>query len=166
MRASVTSVSERLTAVAAAPGDRRALRLDASRKARAARARSRVRFARACAPLQDAVAAGLETLDDDYHATLAADYRRRRDVLNAALLDAGFDCSPPAGAYYILASFAGLSDERDDDFARRLAAEAGVATVPGSSFFHDPAPGRDLVRFAFCKKIETLETPAERLRRL
>ena len=118
------------------------------------------------APLQDAVAAGLETLDDDYYAALARDYRRRRDVLHHALVDAGFDCSPPAGAYYILAAFSGLSDEDDDAFARRMAAEAGVAAVPGSSFFHEPALGVDLVRFAFCKKVETLEEAGRRLREL
>ncbi|MFW6205826.1 MAG: pyridoxal phosphate-dependent aminotransferase [Gemmatimonadota bacterium] len=115
------------------------------------------------APLQDAVAAGLETLDDDYYASLAADYRRRRDTLHRALTGAGFDCSPPAGAYYVLAGFAELSDEDDDTFARRMAAEVGVAAVPGSSFFHDPAPGRDLVRFAFCKRVETLEEAGRRL---
>ncbi len=118
------------------------------------------------APLQDAVAAGLETLGDDYYRALAADYRHRRDTLHAALVDAGFSCSPPQGAYYILADFSELSDEDDDTFARRLAAEAGVATVPGSSFFHEPALGRGLVRFAFCKRVETLEAAGERLRGL
>ncbi|HUE77664.1 MAG TPA: aminotransferase class I/II-fold pyridoxal phosphate-dependent enzyme, partial [Longimicrobiales bacterium] len=81
------------------------------------------------APLQDAVAAGLETLGDDYYTTLAGDYRRRRDVLHHALMEAGFDCSPPAGAYYILAGFSGLSDEDDQTFSRRLAREVGVAPV-------------------------------------
>ncbi len=118
------------------------------------------------APLQDAVAAGLETLDDTYYETLARDYRERRDTLHPALRDAGFDCSPPAGAYYILADFSGLSPEDDDTFARRMAAEAGVAAVPGSSFFHDPDLGRDLVRFAFCKRVETLEQAGRRLREL
>ncbi len=118
------------------------------------------------APLQDAVAAGLETLHDDYYRTLADDYRQRRDILYHALMSAGFDCSPPAGAYYILAGFSRLSDEDDDTFARRMAADAGVAVVPGSSFFHDPVDGRDLVRFAFCKKPETLEEAGKRLREL
>jgi len=118
------------------------------------------------APLQDAVAAGLETLDDDYYAALATDYRRRRDVLHHALVQAGFDCSPPAGAYYILADFSGLSDEDDVTFSRRMAADIGVAPVPGSSFFHDPQGGRDLVRFAFCKRVETLDEAGRRLREL
>nr|NIP83433.1 aminotransferase class I/II-fold pyridoxal phosphate-dependent enzyme [Gemmatimonadota bacterium]NIQ59664.1 aminotransferase class I/II-fold pyridoxal phosphate-dependent enzyme [Gemmatimonadota bacterium]NIU79865.1 aminotransferase class I/II-fold pyridoxal phosphate-dependent enzyme [Gammaproteobacteria bacterium]NIX48345.1 aminotransferase class I/II-fold pyridoxal phosphate-dependent enzyme [Gemmatimonadota bacterium]NIY12792.1 aminotransferase class I/II-fold pyridoxal phosphate-depende len=118
------------------------------------------------APLQDAVAAGLETLEEDYYAGLASDYRERRDVLHEALVDAGFDCSAPAGAYYILADFSALSDEPDDVFARRMAADVGVAAVPGSSFFHDPALGRDLVRFAFCKRVDTLAEAGRRLKEL
>jgi aminotransferase len=39
-----------------------------------------------------------------------------------------------------------------------------VATVPGSSFFSRPELGRHLLRFAFCKKLETLEAAGERLR--
>lgn len=116
------------------------------------------------APLQDAVAAGLETLDGDYYDGLAADYRRRRDVLHHGLTAAGFDCSPPAGAYYILADFSALSDLDDRAFSHWLAAEVGVTPVPGSSFFHEPDAGRTLVRFAFCKRLETLEAAGERLR--
>jgi len=41
----------------------------------------------------------------------------------------------------------------------------GVAAVPGSSFFSEPALGAHLVRFAFCKKLEALEEAGERLRR-
>ena len=41
-----------------------------------------------------------------------------------------------------------------------------MATVPGSSFFADPANGAHLLRFAFCKKLETLEAAGERLRTL
>ena len=41
--------------------------------------------------------------------------------------------------------------------------EIGVATVPGSSFYHDRELGRSLVRFAFCKKFDTLRRAADRL---
>jgi aminotransferase len=51
----------------------------------------------------------------------------------------------------------------DSSFARWLASDVGVAAVPGSSFYHDKASGRSMVRFAFCKKLETLERAAERL---
>ncbi len=126
------------------------------------------------APLQEAVAAGLERLDASYYETLAADYRARRDALVAGLDRAGFRCTVPAGAYYVLADFSALSDLDDVEFSRRLTAgdltrppgedaPGGVAPVPGSSFFHGPDAGRDLVRFAFCKRLETLERAARRL---
>ena len=41
----------------------------------------------------------------------------------------------------------------------------GVAVVPGSSFFSRPELGSHLVRFAFCKKVETLEEAGARLRK-
>ena len=116
------------------------------------------------APLQEACAVGLDSLGPEYYSGMLQDYRARRDVLHSALVDAGFRCEKPQGAYYILADFSGLSDESDDAFSRRMASEAGVLPVPGSSFFSPPELGRSLVRFAFCKKLETLEKAAERLR--
>ncbi len=116
------------------------------------------------APLQEAVAVALETLGGDYYERLAREYRRRRDLLHGALVDAGFRCRPPEGAYYILADFSGVSDLPDDKFARWLTCEAGVAPVPGSSFFSRPESGRALVRFAFCKTEEQLKEAGERLR--
>jgi len=39
------------------------------------------------------------------------------------------------------------------------------SVVPGSSFFSRPEDGRALVRFAFCKREETLDEAARRLER-
>ena len=114
------------------------------------------------APLQAAGAVGL-SFDAAYFNHLALDYRARRHVLVEALTDAGFRFSVPEGAYYILADFSELSDLDDVTFAKWMTQEIGVATVPGSSFYHDRAMGRSIVRFAFCKKTETLERAAERL---
>jgi aspartate/methionine/tyrosine aminotransferase len=116
------------------------------------------------APLQDACAAGLESLGPEYYSGMSEEYRARRDVLYSALVDAGFRCQKPQGAYYILADFSDLSDESDDAFSRRMAKDPGVLPVPGSSFFSPPELGQSLVRFAFCKRLETLEKAAERLR--
>ena len=115
------------------------------------------------APLQEACAVGLEALGQPYYRQLAEDYRKRREVLLQGLDAAGFHCQPPEGAYYVLADFTDLSTDDDDTFARALARDGGVATVPGSSFFRDPADGAHLVRFAFCKRLPTLEEAAERL---
>lgn len=115
------------------------------------------------APLQAAGAVGL-AFDADYFNHLALDYRARRDVLTAALRDAGFDFEIPEGAYYILADFSSISDLPDTQFARWLTREIGVACVPGSSFRLNPDRGRREVRFAFCKTLGTLERAGERLR--
>jgi len=117
------------------------------------------------APLQAAGAVAM-AFDADYYNHLALDYRARRDVIVKALEDAGFRFSIPEGAYYVLADFSDLSSLPDDEFARWLTREVGVAPVPGSSFYHDPALGRRMVRFAFCKKVETLERAAEALSRV
>ena len=117
------------------------------------------------APLQQAAAVGM-ALDADYYNHLALDYRERRDLMCGALRDAGFRLSLPEGAYYVLADFSGLSALGDVEFAHWLAREVGVATVPGSSFHVAGEGPRRYVRFAFCKRLETLREAAERLRTL
>ena len=118
------------------------------------------------APLQEGLAVAMDQLAESYYEELATVYRRRRDILFQALVESGFRCRAPEGAYYILADFTQLSDLGDEDFAVWLAKEGGIATVPGSSFFSQPALGRHLVRFAFCKTDELLNSAAERLRQL
>jgi aspartate/methionine/tyrosine aminotransferase len=116
------------------------------------------------APLQEACAVGLKELDADYYEGMVRDYRARGQVLVSALQDAGFVCAFPQGAYYVLADFDALSSEDSTTFSKRLAREAGVAPVPGSSFFSVPERGDSLVRFVFCKQIDTLRAAGDRLR--
>jgi aspartate/methionine/tyrosine aminotransferase len=115
------------------------------------------------APLQEGVADGLEMLPDSYYAELGDLYGRKRDLFYPALIEAGFKCYKPEGAYYVLADFSELSDLPDDEFSFWLTSEIGVAPVPGSSFYNDPQDGRHLARFAFCKTEDLLEQAAERL---
>jgi aminotransferase len=115
------------------------------------------------APLQEGVAAALETLPPAYYTDMALAYRRRRDILVGALGRAGFRCIAPEGAYYVLADFSALSDQDDTAFSQWLTATIGVAPVPGSSFFSHADLGRTLVRFAFCKTDDMLEEAARRL---
>ena len=114
------------------------------------------------APLQAAGAIGM-AFGPDYYNEMALDYRERRDMMVNALDEAGFKFCAPEGAYYILADFTAISDLRGVEFALWLAKEVGVATVPGTSFYHDPKLGETVTRFAFCKKKETLEKAGERL---
>ncbi|MEP6691386.1 MAG: aminotransferase class I/II-fold pyridoxal phosphate-dependent enzyme [Gemmatimonadaceae bacterium] len=114
------------------------------------------------APLQAAAAIGVG-FDADYYNHLALDYRERREYMLPVLRDAGFKFATPEGAYYVFADISDLTDEDDDTFAKWMTREVGVATVPGSSFYANAAHGHNYVRFAFCKKLETLERAAERL---
>ncbi len=115
------------------------------------------------APLQQAAAQAL-AFGDDYFRGLASDYRQRRDLLAEALRETGFGVWLPRGAYYIMTDVSVLTGKDDVSFARELVSEGGVATVPGSSFFLDPADGRRMIRFSFAKKLETLARAAAVLR--
>ena len=118
----------------------------------------------AAAPLQAAGAAAL-ALPDDYYEHLSSDYLARRDHLLGALREVGFTAYRPRGAYYIMPTVRGGGFANDVEFVRHLIADIGVAAVPGSSFYSDDL-GAQQVRFAFCKKEETLDAAIERLRGL
>jgi aminotransferase len=75
-------------------------------------------------------------------------------------------CFKPAGAYYIMTDISRFGFRNDVEFARHLVETIGVAVVPGSSFYNDPADGARQVRFTFCKRDETLEAAAIRLEKL
>jgi aminotransferase len=115
------------------------------------------------APLQEGLAVAMDTLGPEYYHAMAREYRRRRDLLGAALVQAGFRAVAPEGAYYILADFSPLSDLPDTEFAHWLARERGVAPVPGSSFFSQAELGRRYVRFVFCKTDDLLLEATARL---
>ena len=119
----------------------------------------------AAAPLQLAAAVALH-LPTSYYAGLLADYRVRRDFLLPVLRELGFEVFEPHGAYYVMTDISGFGYKSDLEFADYLVRDVGVATVPGSSFYHDPALGRTKIRFAYPKKIETLERAADRLQQV
>ena len=117
------------------------------------------------APLQEAGAAAL-SLPAEYYAKLAEGYRVRRDHLIPALEAAGFQCFRPRGAYYVMTDTSAFGFADDVEFTRYLVKEIGVAAVPGSSFYRDARDGTRQMRFAFCKKLETLDAAAEKLGKL
>jgi len=116
-------------------------------------------------PLQHAGAYAMG-LPPNYYEGLQKEYRRKRDFLVPVLRDSGFKCDLPEGAYYVMADISNFGFANDVEFTKHLIREIGVAVVPGSSFYHDPAMGSQMVRFCFCKKDETLEAAAERLIKL
>jgi aminotransferase len=119
----------------------------------------------AAAPLQEAGAVAL-AMPEAFYTQTAEEYRERRDLMMKILDETGFRAEPPQGAYYVMADCSHLGLGYDVAVAKHLVENVGVAVVPGSSFFSNPADGAHLVRFAFPKKLETLEAAGERLRTL
>lgn len=117
----------------------------------------------AAAPLQEAAVTALK-FGDGYYTELLGAYTRKRDVFLAGLDNAGLRYTTPQGAYYVMVDVSEFTRDDDVGFCEWLARDVGVAAVPGSSFFHEPV--RDLIRFHFAKRDETLAAAGERLKLL
>lgn len=119
----------------------------------------------AAAPLQAAGVTALE-LPDSYYRELARTYTAKRDRMVEILENAGFRCYLPKGAYYVMCDISGFGFPDDVTFGKHLLEVAGVAAVPGSSFFSEPGAGPQMIRFCFAKKPETLDAAGERLQQI
>lgn len=70
----------------------------------------------------------------------------------------------PQGSYYILADVSSVPGRDSKERALQILKECGVASVPGSAFYHQG--GEDLVRFCFAKRDDVLRAACDRLSRL
>lgn len=128
------------------------------------RARQFVTFGGA-SPLQMGAAAALEA-EPAYYAELTSLYEGNRDFLVGALEEAGLKPIVPQGTYFVMVDISQLPFKDDRAFCHFLTKEIGVAAIPPSAFYADPAQGAGLARFAFCKTREMLEAAAVRLQAL
>lgn len=113
-------------------------------------------------PLQWGVAKGLES-DESYYEAMLADYQAKRDMLAAALEDAGTKPLVPQGAYYMLADVSSLGFADGKEAADALLEKGKVASIPGRAFYSSGG-GRDLIRFCFAKDQESLERACRQIR--
>jgi methionine aminotransferase len=112
------------------------------------------------APMQKALADYLALPQPESPSLLL---QRKRDYFLELMKDTPFDVSmPAAGSYFQIASYRGISEVPDEEFAAWMTRETGVATIPVSAFY---STGKDdrLIRFCFAKKESTLLAAAERL---
>jgi len=115
-------------------------------------------------PLQEAAADALIEAEGGYYNELRDAYRQRRDTLQAALHRAGLNTLPIDGAYFLLADIAPFGFENDVAFCRHLLLQAGIASIPPSSFYADTQMAPPLARFCFAKSDAALADAAQRLR--
>ena len=101
------------------------------------------------------------SIADDVQAAHRTAYRERRDLLLAGLNELGFECEPPAGAFYAFPSVPRISHD-SREAAEILLERAQVATVPGVVFGPD---GEGHLRFSFSTTLETIAAGLDSLRR-
>ena len=116
-------------------------------------------------PVQYGAAAALRA-PAAFYVELQASYRSRRDLLVDGLAAAGLRAFRPEGTYFAMADHTAFGFSDDRAFCRHLIEKAGVAAIPPSAFYHRPADGASLVRFAFCKDESTLREAVDRLTEL
>ncbi len=118
------------------------------------------------APFQPAVAQALNT-EDAWVAQLRDSLQAKRNLLSAALTDIGFDVHDSSGTYFLCADPRPLGYHDSTAFCLDLPHKAGVAAIPLSAFCDAKGPHfaawNHLVRFAFCKRHDTLDEAVRRL---
>jgi len=119
-------------------------------------------------PFQPAIAVGLR-LPDSYFRDLADDLQVKRDLLMTGLVEAGFEVFRPRGTYFVTVDIRPVDPTGDGDaFCRSLPERCGVVGIPNVVFYDRAhrAEGRHLVRFAFCKRSESIHEAVTRLKGL
>jgi methionine transaminase len=101
----------------------------------------------------------------DQYLELGGFMQAKKDYFQSLMQQTKFTPIPSYGSYFQLYSYAGISNESENDFARRLVKEYGVATIPVAAFYKDADDNR-VLRFCFAKKETTLEDAVNRLIKL
>eukprot|EP01012_Entosiphon_sulcatum_P001772 TRINITY_DN10336_c2_g2_i4.p1 TRINITY_DN10336_c2_g2~~TRINITY_DN10336_c2_g2_i4.p1 ORF type:complete len:383 (-),score=78.17 TRINITY_DN10336_c2_g2_i4:116-1264(-) len=140
-------------------------------------------------PLQLAVATSLEDAlkqeeeeeegaNTGYFAEMHALFSGKRERLLAGLGQSGLGVVAPQGSYFAVCDISGVPVDRyydketgeregkDYHFCRWMTREVGVTAIPCSAFYSEQHKhmGERYVRFAFCKRDESIDEACKRLR--
>lgn len=113
-------------------------------------------------PFQPAVAHAIEH-EQKWVSKMSKGLELKRDILRTALDKAGLKTHDSKGTYFIVAD---IGDRDGAEFCFELIEKVGVAAIPVQAFVDHPKKWSSKVRFAFCKKEETLREAAERLKEI
>ncbi len=111
-------------------------------------------------PVQYGIAEYLK--DDQVYLGLPEFFQQKRDHFRNGLEQTRFKLLPCYGSYFQSVTYDSITDEKDADFAIRLAKEFGVATIPTSAFYNR-GTDHHVLRFCFAKRQETLDNAVDRL---
>lgn len=113
-------------------------------------------------PIQYALA---EYLQNDENFAISDMYEGKRDAFLKAIEGSKFNPLKSDGTYFQLLDYSAITDELDTEYAKRLATEYGVASIPLSVFYND-ALDHKVLRFCFAKNENTLQTAGELLKKV
>jgi methionine aminotransferase len=114
-------------------------------------------------PVQVALASFLRKKEN--YLQLGSFLQKKRDYFLKRMQQTRLKPLPSHGSYFQLYSYAGISDEKEKEFAIRVTKEYGVAAIPASVFYKNGEDNK-VLRFCFSKKESTLEEAANRLTKL
>lgn len=114
-------------------------------------------------PTQVALANFLE--DKNAYLELGKKMQAKRDFLLGEMKGTEFEPLPSYGSYFQCYQYTGDRKETGIELAKWFTKEKQVTTIPVNAFYHDGGTPNQILRFCFCKKEETLEEAAWRLKK-
>lgn len=90
---------------------------------------------------------------------MRGEFEKRRDFVYDKLLNLGFECNKPKGAFYIFPSIKKFG-MKSEEFCMKLLKEEKVACVPGNAFGE---AGDDYMRISYSYSTEQLEDALNRI---
>lgn len=114
-------------------------------------------------PIQVALATYLENPEN--YLSLSSFYQQKRDLFLEGIAGSRWEYTPASGTYFQLLRYKNITEENDENFAKRLTREHKVASIP-ISVFNPTGEDPKMLRFCFAKTDETLRQATEILRKL
>jgi len=113
-------------------------------------------------PMQHAVAAALEKMDD-YIPEFKSLYQSKKDLFMEGLKKCGYKPIEPQGTYFVMVPIETHTSLEDVGYCMELIETKKVASIPPSAFYIKGNEGKKYLRFCFAKKDETLKVAIENL---
>ncbi|WP_339916303.1 methionine aminotransferase [Yeosuana marina] len=114
-------------------------------------------------PLQKGLAEYLK--EPSYYLDLPQFYQEKRDLFLGLIESSRFKFLPSKGTYFQVLDYSDITTENDVEFAKRLTAESGIASIP-LSVFNTNNLNNNVLRFCFAKSNDTLKKAADILNTL
>ena len=103
--------------------------------------------------------------DADTYLNLSSFFEQKRDLFLNLISKSRFKFKPAQGTYFQVLDYSDITNDHDEDVAKRLTIDHKIASIP-LSVFNDDGKDDKMLRFCFAKTDETLIKAAEILCRI